>query len=296
VIVGAAKGKRQPASSKQPLFQKRNPIRIEPMEKHLVVGSIKLEIHEDRKAAGVAAARAAAQALEQLDHAQNEIGVIFATGASQLEMLHALTSMPGLPWRKVHGFHLDEYVGIAENHPASFRRYLRENLTERVPLAEFFEIDGSTSDPDRVRREYVQELLEANPQLCLLGIGENGHLAFNDPPEANFHDPEAMKVVTLDAACRQQQLAEGWFETFEDVPQRAFTLTIPTLLKVPKLILSVPGRRKAQIVRRTLEEPISTACPATILRTHPDVTLYLDPESASELNGLSPSDRGTDRQ
>jgi 6-phosphogluconolactonase/glucosamine-6-phosphate isomerase/deaminase len=172
------------------------------MEKHLVVGSIKLEIHEDRKAAGVAAARAAAQALEQLDHAQNEIGVIFATGASQLEMLHALTS----------------------------------------------------------------------------------------------HDPEAMKVVTLDAACRQQQLAEGWFETFEDVPQRAFTLTIPTLLKVPKLILSVPGRRKAQIVRRTLEEPISTACPATILRTHPDVTLYLDPESASELNGLSPSDRGTDRQ
>jgi len=258
--------------------------------KRFEVGTLKLEIHVSQKAAGEAAAQSAAQALQRLDHAHNEIGVIFATGASQLETLRALASMPDLPWRKVHGFHLDEYLGIAENHPASFRRYLRENLTQRVPLAEFFEIDGSAFDPDRVRRDYVQELRKADPQLCLLGIGENGHLAFNDPPEANFNDPEAMKVVTLDAACRQQQLAEGWFKKLEEVPLRALTLTIPTLLKVSRLIVSVPGRRKAQIVRRTLEEPISTACPATILRTHPDVTLYLDPESASELNGLAPSD------
>ena len=254
--------------------------------KHLSVGTLKLEIHDNQRAAGEAAARSAAQALKQLDHVQQEIGVIFATGASQLETLYALTSMPDLPWKKVHGFHLDEYVGIADNHPASFRRYLRENLTERVPMAEFFEIDGSASDPDRVRRDYVQKLLQAAPQLCLLGIGENGHLAFNDPPEANFNDPDAMKVVTLDPACRQQQLAEGWFKKLEDVPRQALTLTIPTLFKVSKLIVSVPGRRKAQSIRRTLEEPISTACPATILRTHPDVTVYLDPESASELNGL----------
>jgi glucosamine-6-phosphate deaminase len=151
-------------------------------------------------------------------------------------------------------------------------------------MREFFEIDGSSLDLDRVRREYVRELSVAEPQLCLLGIGENGHLAFNDPSEADFEDPEAMKVVTLDAACRQQQLAEGWFPSFEEVPKQALTLTIPTMLKVPKLIVSVPGRRKAQSVRRTLEDPISTACPATILRTHPDVTLYLDKESASELN------------
>lgn len=256
--------------------------------KQFSVGTLKLEVHDDRKAAGEAAARAAAKVLKHLDEAQQEIGVIFATGASQLEMLHALTSMPDLPWKKVHGFHLDEYVGIAEDHPASFRRYLRENLTKRVPMAEFFEIDGTTSDPDRLRRDYVQRLRQANPQLCLLGIGENGHLAFNDPPEANFSDPEAMKVVTLDRECRQQQMAEGWFKRFEDVPERAFTLTIPTLFKVPKLILSVPGRRKSQSVRRTLEEPISTACPSTILRTHPDVTIYLDAESASELNGAAP--------
>src|ERR1700678_2096009 len=134
-------------------------MRIEPMEmKHFEVGTIKLEIHASRQAAGEAAARSAAEALKQLEQTRSEIGVIFATGASQLETLHALTSMPGLPWRKVHGFHLDEYVGIAENHPASFRRYLRENLTDRVPIAEFFEIDGSTSDPDRVREDYVRKL------------------------------------------------------------------------------------------------------------------------------------------
>jgi glucosamine-6-phosphate deaminase len=138
-----------------------------------------------------------------------------------------------------------------------------------------------------VRKEYVQKLQAADPQMCLLGIGENGHLAFNDPSEAIFNDPEAMKVVALDHACRQQQLSEGWFQSFAEVPELALTITIPTMLKVPKLIVSVPGRRKAESVRRTIEEPISTACPATILRTHPDVTLYLDPDSAAKLGGLA---------
>lgn len=132
----------------------------------------------------------------------------------------------------------------------------------------------------------MQQLRAAEPQLCLLGIGENGHIAFNDPAEADFDDPDAMKVVTLDAECRQQQVAEGWFPSFEDVPLQALTLTIPTILNVRKLIVSIPGRRKAQSVRRALLEPISTACPATILRSHPDVTLYLDQESAAELDGL----------
>jgi glucosamine-6-phosphate deaminase len=252
--------------------------------KHLSAGTMKVEIHANRKLAGEAAARSAAQAFSDLDSAGNGLGVIFATGASQLDTLHALTSMPGLPWRKVHGFHLDEYIGIDENHPASFRRYLRENLTARVPLGEFFEIDGSSADLDGVRQEYAEKLRAVGPQLCLLGIGENGHLAFNDPSEANFDDPDAIKVVTLDTMCRQQQLAEGWFKSLEEVPARALTLTIPALFKVPKLIVSVPGIRKATSVRRALQEPISSNCPATILRTHPDVTLYLDPESASELD------------
>jgi glucosamine-6-phosphate deaminase len=253
---------------------------------HLELGTLKVQIFADRESAGKAAANDAAQTLKHLGRNGNEIGIIFATGASQLETLHGLTSIPGLPWGKVLGFHMDEYVGIDEAHPASFRRYMREKLVQRVPIHEFFEIDGSSPDPERVRREYVQKLNDANPRLCLLGIGENGHLAFNDPAEADFNDPDAMKIVTLDAECRQQQLAEGWFEKFEDVPLQAMTLTIPTLFRVPKLIVSVPGHRKAQSIRRTVSDPISTACPATILRTHPDATLYLDEESAAELDGL----------
>ena len=246
-------------------------------------GTMKLEIHANKQAAGEAAAQAAAEELRRLERQTKEIAVIFATGASQFAMLAALTSIPGLPWDRVQGFHLDEYVGLDENHPASFRRYLREKLTQRVPMKEFFEIDGTAADVELLRREYVSKLNSAKPQLCLLGIGENGHLAFNDPGEADFEDREAMKVVNLDVACRQQQAAEGWFKTWEDVPAQALTLTIPTLFRVPKLIVSVPGSRKAEAVRRTLEDPISTDCPSTILRTHPDVTVYLDPDSAAQL-------------
>jgi glucosamine-6-phosphate deaminase len=254
---------------------------------YLTLGNLKLEIHPDRKGAGAAAALAAAEELRRLDKLGQDIGVIFATGASQFAMLEALTSIPGLPWHHVRGFHLDEYVGLAENHPASFRRYLRERLTQRVVMREFLEINGNADDPEEVCREYIKALRLADPQLCLLGIGENGHLAFNDPAEADFNDPLAMKVVRLDQACRQQQAAEGWFASWEEVPERALTLTIPTLFRIPKLIVSVPGSRKAQAIRRTLHDPIATDCPSTLLRTHPDVTLYLDTGSAAELNSVS---------
>ncbi|HTU03748.1 MAG TPA: glucosamine-6-phosphate deaminase [Candidatus Sulfotelmatobacter sp.] len=247
---------------------------------------MKIEIHASRRAAGEAAARAAAQSLRDLAERARDVAVIFATGASQLETLHALTSISGLPWNQVTGFHMDEYVGLTADHAASFRRYLRDHLTERVALRAFREIDGSAADPECVCREYAQKLRSCEPQLCLLGIGENGHLAFNDPAEADFEDPRDMKVVELDSVCRQQQVAEGWFRSLDEVPKTALTLTIPALLRVPKLIASVPGSRKARIVRRTLEEPISTACPATILRTHPDVTVYLDEESAAELGAV----------
>ena len=195
-----------------------------------------------------------------------------------------MVSRHDIPWNGIAGFHLDEYVGIDENHPASFRKYLREELTARVDMRAFFEIDGNASDLDGLCRRYVEKLHRREPQLCLLGIGENGHLAFNEPSEADFHDPQEMKVVRLDLACRQQQVAEGWFQTPEEVPERALTLTIPTLSRIPKLIVSVPCERKAQIVRRVLEDSISEQCPATILRTHPDAMLFLDSESAAELN------------
>jgi glucosamine-6-phosphate deaminase len=247
-------------------------------------GLMKVEVHPSREAAGRAAAHAAAGALAELAATRDTVAVIFATGASQFDTLAALTATASLPWDRVQGFHMDEYIGLAADHPASFRRYLRERLTSRVRMSAFHEIDGSTPDPERTAREYADKLRAADPRLCLLGIGENGHLAFNDPGVADFHDPLDAKVVELDTLCRRQQLAEGWFSTIDEVPSSAITLTIPALMRVPKLIASVPGERKAAIVRRTIQEEISTACPATILRTHPDVTVYLDPDSARELN------------
>lgn len=247
------------------------------------VGSLRIEAYPTTEAMGQAAAQAAAKEMRKLGHSGETVSIIFATGASQLATLEALTKMPGLPWTQVSGYHMDEYVGLPISHPASFRGYLRERLTERVQMKDFFEIDGTAIDPEQVCAEYDARLQAADPQLCLLGIGENGHLAFNDPGVADFHDPKGVKVVLLDLMCRTQQSAEGWFRTPDDVPEHAITITIPTILKVPTLIASVPGRRKAAILRRTLEEPIGVACPATILREHPGVTVYLDAESASEL-------------
>jgi glucosamine-6-phosphate deaminase len=249
-------------------------------------GTLKFEIYDSRESAGRAAALAAAQEMHYQTQNGQDLGVIFATGASQLSMLHALTVFPGLPWDKIIGFHMDEYRGIRPDDFASFRRYLREQLTERVPIKEFHEIDGSCEDSESVCKAYAARLRAANPKLCLLGIGENGHLAFNDPCDADFSDPRAVRVAALDKQCREQQVAEGWFPSLEAVPTHAITLTIPTLFRVPKLILSVPGSRKARIVRRVIEDAISTACPATLLRTHPDSTVFLDNESAAEVGDL----------
>ena len=249
-------------------------------------GGLALEVYPNSRSMGVAAARGAAETMRQLASKHKQFSVIFATGASQLETLDALTQIEGLPWGRVCGFHLDEYVDLPIEHPASFRAYLRRNLTQKVRMKEFYEIDGTAPDPNQTSCIYAEKLSSADPQLCLLGIGENGHLAFMDPDVADFNDPRKVKVVRLDNACREQQVGEGWFETLEEVPESAISLTIPIMFRVPKLIVSVPGGRKAKIVRRALEEPISTNCPATILRRHPDVTVYLDQDSAAELEGI----------
>jgi glucosamine-6-phosphate deaminase len=254
--------------------------------KYLQFEALKIEVHPSAEAAGVAAARFAASAMTQLASSRDIVGVIFATGASQFATLDALTAIEHLPWNRISGFHMDEYVGIDPNHPASFRRYLRERLTSKVQMKEFSEIDGNTSDPQATGNAYAEKLSATDPQLCLLGIGENGHIAFNEPFIADFADPLDAKVVRLDAECRQQQVAEGWFESAAQVPEFAITLTVPSLMRVPQLILSVPGARKAKTVRRALHQPISTECPATILRTHPNATMYLDIESAQELQDV----------
>ena len=244
---------------------------------------LKVEVYSTREEAAVAAAKAAATEMKRLNNRMRPVSVIFATGASQLLTLRALTAIPDLPWRHVEGFHMDEYVGISPEHRASFRRYLKTELTEKVAMHKFHEIDGNATSTDQECRNYAEALLLRDPQLCLLGIGENGHLAFNDPGVADFEDPLDVKVVDLDNDCKRQQVSEGWFANMDEVPNQAMTLTIPVLLRVPKLIVSVPGLRKAGIVRRTLREAISTDCPSTVLRNHPDATLYLDAESSAEL-------------
>ena len=219
------------------------------------VGTLNIQIHPDRESAGEAVAREAAQELTYLAQSADEFGVIFATGASQLRMLDRLTSMPGLPWNKVLGFHMDEYIGMPPDHPASFRHYLRQNLLGKVKMKEFFEIDGTASDIDLLCRQYAAKLQEVSPQLCLLGIGENGHLAFNDPGEADFEDPLDVRTVGLDNACRQQQAAEGWFNSLEDVPEIAITLTMPGIIPgaPPHLVRtrSAEGRNRSTHHGRT---------------------------------------------
>jgi glucosamine-6-phosphate deaminase len=246
----------------------------------LTVGHLNVEIHPSASVAGDAAARAAARILQDLSRERETIGVVFATGASQLAILDALIALEDVPWEKIIGLHLDEYVGLRPDHPGSFRHYLTQHLTSRVGMKVFYGIDGSAEDPERVCSAYARLVRETEPQLCLMGIGENGHLAFNDPGVADFQDPTDVKVVELDDTCREQQRAEGWFSELSLVPKQAITLTLPAILRIPHLLVSVPGTRKAAIVRRALDEPISTACPATALREHPSATLYLDADSA----------------
>lgn len=246
-------------------------------------GTLVVEVYEDRNAMGQAAAALAAERLRNLAKQHETVPVIFATGDSQRATLHALAATPDVPWNQIIGFRMDEYVGLADDHPASFARYMRENLTRRVQLRRMYEIDGREANAVKTCQDYAELVRAHHPLLCLLGIGENGHLAFNDPAEALFDDPVDVKVVTLDRVCRQQQVNEGWFSSVDEVPAKAITMTVPALFRVPDLILSIPGPRKAPIVRRTLYDPISTACPATILRRHPNATLFLDRDSAVEL-------------
>ena len=207
--------------------------------------------------------------------------VILASAPSQNELLDALVGAD-VDWSRVTLFHMDEYAGLDAQHPASFRRYQRERVLDRIRPAAFHGLAGE-ADADAECARYAALLAEAPIDVVCLGIGENGHLAFNDPPVADFADPALVKVVALDEACRRQQVNDGCFAALDAVPRHALTLTIPALLRGGALFCAVPGPRKANAVRDALRGPISTACPASILRTHPHATLYLDADSAALL-------------
>jgi glucosamine-6-phosphate deaminase len=212
---------------------------------------------------------------------QGAASAILATGNSQLQFLDALVALGGVDWSRVTLFHMDEYLGIDANHRASFRRYLRERVEARVKPKQFHYLEGDALLPLKECDRYAKVLAAQPIDLCCLGIGENGHLAFNDPPVADFDDPHPVKLVKLDEACRQQQVGEGHFPTLEAVPQYAFTLTIPTLCSARRMLCIVPEQRKARAVKETLRGSISPACPASFLRRQSHCTLFLDGDSAS---------------
>jgi glucosamine-6-phosphate deaminase len=241
-----------------------------------------VRVFETKAGLGRAAAADAAAALGEAITARGRAHVIAATGASQFEFLDALTATPGIDWPKVVFFHLDEYVGLPESHPASFRRYLRERIVARVHPGTFHFIEGDAADPAAEARRLGALLRACAIDVAFVGIGENGHLAFNDPP-ADFETEEPYLVVTLDEACRRQQLGEGWFTGLDDVPRRAISMSVRQILKAERILCVVPDERKARAVRECLEEAVSPLRPASILRTHPRTTLYLDRASASRL-------------
>jgi glucosamine-6-phosphate deaminase len=211
--------------------------------------------------------------------------VIAATGASQFEFLDALTATPGVEWGRVEMFHLDEYVGVSDTHPASFRRYLRERIVERVQPRAFHFLAGDAAEPAAECRRVGALLSRAPIDVAFVGIGENGHLAFNDPP-ADFETEEPYLVVDLDEACRRQQLGEGWFATLEDVPRRAISMSILQILKAREILCIVPDARKAKAVRDCLEGEVTPVHPSSILQTHSATTVYLDRDSAALLKGV----------
>jgi glucosamine-6-phosphate deaminase len=245
-----------------------------------------MEIHidKDRAALGLAAARAIAHALRERIAADGSATVAFAAAPSQNETLAALIAEPGIAWDRVIAYHLDEYAGAAPDSPHSFRRYLREHLFHFVKPNVFRQIRGEAADPQAECARYAALLPAGGFDIALLGIGENGHLAFNDPP-CDFADPWPVRLVKLDEACRVQQVHDGAFAALDDVPTQAFTLTVPVLMAAHELFVMVPGPAKAAAVAAALEGPVSNDCPASILRTHERAALFLDRDSASLLAG-----------
>ncbi|MDF3128754.1 glucosamine-6-phosphate deaminase [Kiritimatiellaeota bacterium B1221] len=244
---------------------------------------MKLNIFEHKAESGKAAAELGAQSIREAVAAHGHVNIIVATGASQFEILSALTEMPEIPWHKLNIFHLDEYVGISIEHPASFRRYLWERFHKKLPTppAQFHYLNAEENPQAECER--VGALIrERRIHVCFAGIGENGHLAFNDPP-ADFETEAPYQVVELDEACRKQQMGEGWFPTFSDVPTHAISMSIRQIMKSEKLILTVPDERKAQAVKEAVEGPVTPVCPASIVQQHADCQLFLDQPAAGKL-------------
>jgi len=246
------------------------------------VSQSKIEVLNDKYSLGQAAADHAARSLRGALSNQGSARIVAATGASQFEFLDALTSAPNIDWSRVEVFHLDEYVGLPSTHPASFRKYLFERLIHKAGITRYHMLDGD-GDPHGTVAKIGAELQTKPVDILFAGIGENGHLAFNDPP-ADFQVADPYLIVDLDAVCRQQQVNEGWFPELTDVPKKAISMSVRQIMRAREIIVAVPDTRKARAVKACLEGEISPMMPASILRNHPNATIYLDTDSAALLS------------
>jgi glucosamine-6-phosphate deaminase len=242
-----------------------------------------LRTFDDKDSLGKAGSEQAATAIRRAVSERGAARIIVATAASQREFLDALTKMPGIDWKRVEAFHLDEYIGLPATHPGSFRKMLMEQLVSKTGIAKYHLLDGDAPDPATVVRKVGSALASAPIDIAFLGIGENGHIAFNDPP-ADFETEEPYIIVNLDEACRRQQVGEAWFADLSQVPKQAISMSVRQILKAKEILAVVPDVRKAQAVKSCFEGTISPNAPASILRTHPNATIYLDKNSASLLS------------
>ncbi|MFZ2147631.1 MAG: glucosamine-6-phosphate deaminase [Sedimentisphaerales bacterium] len=243
-------------------------------------------IYKTKQEMGAAAATNAAQAIKKAIKNKGRANIILATGTSQIEMLKNLVTADGIDWPKVTMFHLDEYVALGPDHPASFRKFLKERFVDKVPgLKAVHFVNGDVDDP-QAECQRASDIIAKHPiDAAMIGIGENGHLAFNDPP-ADFETEEPYIIVELDERCRKQQLGEGWFKTLEQVPQRAISMSIRQIMKSARLIVTVPDERKAEAVRNALEGQVTPKCPASILQKHKKCKIFMDAEAASLLSEI----------
>lgn len=254
--------------------------------KQVVADQLKVRIYENREQLGADAAKMAANQVRELLQQKEVVNIIFAAAASQNEFLAALVKEE-IDWSRVNAFHMDEYIGLPENASQLFSVFLKERIFNKVPLRAVYYLNGAAPDIQAECKRYTA-LLQENPvDITCMGIGENAHLAFNDPHVADFKDPYDVKVVDLDEACKQQQVNEGCFDKVSSVPNDALTLTIPALLRAPSIFCMVPGAAKAQAVYHTLVSDISERYPSTVIRTHPGTILFLDRESAAKLPALT---------
>ncbi len=248
-----------------------------------VAEKLKINIYDTRDTMGKAAADLVVQRINEILAVRKTVNMIFAAAPSQNEFLDHFTASANVDWSRVVGFHMDEYIHLPRESGQLFSQYLDRYLVSKVALAKFYAIDAQASDPEVECTRYAALLKSSPPDIVCMGIGENGHIAFNDPPVADFADPKSVKIVELDAEDRQQQVNDGCFPSIDKVPTIAMTLTIPMLMSGQHLSVVVPSSRKAQAVRNTVHHAIAHAVPSTILRTHRSATLFLDKESASLL-------------